>query len=241
MSKSKFAVFDIDGTLIRWQLYHAFYDQLSKNALVDESEYEQIKQLRMNWKNRTSLNAFTQYELALVKSYTSALPNIPPEIYDRIAQNVAESYKSQVYSYTRDLAKNLKSKGYKLIAISGSPKKLLDFVAPVYGFDIWKGSEFELKDGKFTGKTNLTHDRKGEILKNLIEKNQLDLKDSYGIGDTLGDKPILEIVENPIAFNPVKGLLDLAVKNNWKVVIERKNVVYELNNLGSKQPAVTIH
>jgi HAD superfamily phosphoserine phosphatase-like hydrolase len=195
----------------------------------------------MNWKNRTSLNAFTQYELALVKSYTSALPNIPPKLYDQIAQNVANNYKAQVYSYTRDLAKNLKSKGYHLIAISGSPKKLLDFVAPVYGFDIWRGSEFELKDGKFTGKTDLTHDRKGEILKNLIDEHQLDLKDSYGIGDTLGDKPILEIVENPIAFNPVKELLNLAIENNWRVVVERKNVVYELKNIGSEQPKIDFH
>jgi phosphoserine phosphatase len=38
------------------------------------------------------------------------------------------------------------------------------------------------------------------------------------------------LVENPIAFNPEKKLFDYAQGKNWKIVLERKNMVYELEN-----------
>ena len=47
-----FAVFDIDGTLIRWQLYHAVADALVKLGHVEPGAYEEIKVARMNWKTR---------------------------------------------------------------------------------------------------------------------------------------------------------------------------------------------
>ncbi|MCY1563069.1 hypothetical protein D9M68_1005530 [compost metagenome] len=39
---------------------------------------------------------------------------------------------------------------------------------------------------------------------------------------------MLSIVDNPIAFNPTYELLEKALENNWKVVIERKNTSYEI-------------
>ena len=36
---NKFAVFDIDGTLIRWQLYHAIADELAKSGHIDAETY----------------------------------------------------------------------------------------------------------------------------------------------------------------------------------------------------------
>jgi phosphoserine phosphatase len=35
MSK-RFAVFDLDGTLVRWQLYHALVDRLAKKGYLGE-------------------------------------------------------------------------------------------------------------------------------------------------------------------------------------------------------------
>ena len=39
---------------------------------------------------------------------------------------------------------------------------------------------------------------------------------------------MLDIVEHPVAFNPDKGLYEAAVSHHWPIVVERKNVVYEL-------------
>jgi phosphoserine phosphatase len=39
---------------------------------------------------------------------------------------------------------------------------------------------------------------------------------------------MLEIVETPIAFNPNRLLYRHAKKHEWKVVVERKDVIYEV-------------
>jgi phosphoserine phosphatase len=48
------------------------------------------------------------------------------------------------------------------------------------------------------------------------------------VGDTHGDIEMLEFVEQPIAFNPNKTLYDYAREKGWQIVVERKNVIYQL-------------
>ena len=59
-------------------------------------------------------------------------------------------------------------------------------------------------------------------------KENLTLENSYGVGDTDGDYSFLELVENPICFNPNEKLLRHAKRNKWRVVVERKDVIYEI-------------
>ena len=93
---------------------------------------------------------------------------------------------------------------------------------------------------KFTGKTlhlDLINN-KANILRRFIEKPfetaqgeeiYLSLENSYGVGDSEGDIPFLTFVENPICFNPNKKLYDHAKKVGWQIVVERKDVIYIIN------------
>lgn len=225
---TKFAVFDFDGTLIRWQLYHAIVDNLAQNNLVNSESYEKVKLARHKWKIRESQDAFKDYERELVNCYNLSLPSLPQTQLDQAINEVYQEHKQQVYVYTRDLVKELKEKGYFLIAISGSHREAVELVAKHYGFDDWVGTKYEITDGKFTGNYQLPATEKDVVLNKLIEEHDLSLEDSYGVGDSEGDIPMLELVQNPIAFNPTEKLLAKAKEHGWKVVIERKNVVYEL-------------
>jgi hypothetical protein len=40
---------------------------------------------------------------------------------------------------------------------------------------------------------------------------------------------VLSITEHPTVFNPNAALYDEARKRDWKIVLERKNMIYELN------------
>jgi len=65
-------------------------------------------------------------------------------------------------------------------------------------------------------------------LKRAVEKEGLTLAHSIGVGDTESDIPFLELVAQPICFNPNMNLYRYAKRMKWKVVVERKDVVYEL-------------
>lgn len=226
--QKKFAVFDIDGTLIRWQLYHAVANQMAKDGLFGEGVYERIKNARKKWKDRTHSSAFRDYEAELVSIFNDSLASIRVADFRQTAAEILEEYKSQTYVFTRDLIKKLKKQGYFLVAISGSPNELVETIANHYGFDDFIGSYYEEKDGFFTGKREIVAMAKAKYLKQMIEKHGLDERDSIAVGDTTGDVELFENAQNPIAFNPEAELYKIARQRGWKIVVERKNVIYEL-------------
>lgn len=228
------AVFDIDGTLIRWQLYHAVADMFVKLGYTDPETYQSVKNARMEWKRRTGEEAFQAYELKLVEVYTEVLKTLTHEQLELAAQKVYDEYKDQVYTYTRDLIKELKAKGYLLFAISGSQVEIVKLLADYYGFNDYLGSVYERSENGFTGKlTSYRHNKHIHVAK-LAKKHGATTKGSVAVGDSKGDITMLEAIEQPIAFNPEKKLFDAAKENFWPIVIERKNVVYKLEPRGGK-------
>ncbi|MGH7240102.1 MAG: HAD family hydrolase, partial [Candidatus Saccharimonadales bacterium] len=167
-----FAVFDIDGTLLRWQLYHATVDALAKAGKIDPKKFASARAARMIWKNRVNDNSFNDYQNTIVKVYDEAVTNISYEDYLAAARHVFEEYKGQTYTYTRDLIKKLKAKDYVLFAISASQIEAVELLAKHYGFDDWAGSHYELKNGKFTGRKQiLAGNQKPLELDKLIKKH----------------------------------------------------------------------
>ena len=224
----KFAVFDIDGTLIRWQLFHVAIDKLAKSGVLGSEAHQQIHEARMNWKRRVTNKGFPAYEQTLVKLYERAITKVSSAQFDAIITEITEEYKDQVYTYTRDLIKHLRSEGYLLFAISGSQKELVSEIANYYGFDDCIATEYDRTKNGFSGKVYVASHDKEAALSKLISQYKLDTKGSYAVGDSKSDAPMLRMVENPIAFNPDGDLFELAKQAGWKVVLERKNMVYEM-------------
>lgn len=224
-----YAAFDIDGTLIRWQLYHALADNLAKHRLLDEVDYQAVKAARMTWKERAGENSFDDYEKTLVRVVNRAISNISVAQLKLACEEVMSEYRDQVYTFSRDLINELKAKKYLLFAISGSQQEVVEMLAQYYGFDDWAGTIYETRNGQYTGKSlPLRSNRKQEVLEQLIKKHAAIQEGSLAVGDSESDIPMLSAVEKPIAFNPNKALFEHACKHNWSIVLERKNVVYKL-------------
>lgn len=228
MSKRPFAVFDIDGTLIRWQLYHAIADALAKRGHIDAKTHQKIKDARMVWKRRTHGEAFSAYQTELVTVYEKLLLDLSVKQFNEAVQAVFDEYKDQVYIYIRELVKRLKKDGYLLFAISGSQIEIVSKIASYYDFDDCVGTIYAHEKDKFTGAVTIHLGGKHVVLEELIAKHHASLAGSVAVGDGASDISMLEMIETPIAFNPEKKLFDYAKGKGWKIVIERKNMVYEL-------------
>lgn len=229
-----FAVFDIDGTVIRWQLYHAMNDVLARKGIVNTQAFEKVKEARMSWKKRSSDKSFHNYEQILFQYFEQELAGLSVRELNVAADEAFEEYKDQVYIYTRDLILSLKAKNYLLFAISGSPDFIIEKLVRYYGFDDFAASRYVSRNGRFTGTIQLSVGKKAELLKKLIDKHQASANGSIGIGDSEGDIDMLNLAEKPIAFNPSNQLFQHALKKHWSVVVERKNVIYSLNYLNGK-------
>lgn len=224
----KFAAFDIDGTLIRWQLYHTVVNRLAKSGLLGDDARKKVHDALMRWKNREAVDSFDEYQNQSVEVYESAISNVPQNVFDEIITEVVQEYKSQVYVFTRELIKKLKNEGYFLLAISGSHHEIVGHIAKEYGFDDYVGTKYERDDNGFTGQVISPLDDKAAALRALIAKHDLTTEDSWAIGDSESDARIFDIVDHPVAFNPNRKLFEIAKEKGWKIIVERKNVVYQL-------------
>jgi HAD superfamily hydrolase (TIGR01490 family) len=229
-----YAVFDLDGTLIRWQLFHVIVDRLGKTGRIDKKTYQDILDSRMAWKRREEIDGFDRYQIKLIEAYNSIVTNLSQLELEDLANRAFEEHKDQSYVYTRNLMKDLKSKGYMLFAISGSFSEVVQLIAKHYGFDDSAGTMHAKSKGKFTGGIDVVqYERKVDMLDQLKKKYKLTDEGSVAVGDSMGDYAILKHVQNPIVFNPARELFIKAQDHGWKIVVERKNVIYEMTKQGN--------
>jgi phosphoserine phosphatase len=87
-----FAAFDIDGTLIRWQLYHAIVDELGRRNHIAPELHQKIIEARKTWQSRQHSTSFKDYEETLVAVYHQALTDLSSRVYQNAVDTVFETY-----------------------------------------------------------------------------------------------------------------------------------------------------
>lgn len=225
----KVAFFDIDGTIFRSSLLIEVVEKLVEKDIFPKEAKEFYLPAYSAWRKREG--EYGDYIKAVVLSFMEHIKGVHYGELRDIARMVANEQGSYVYRYTRDLVTKLKSNNYFVVAISHSPKTILDEFCREYGFDKVYGRIYEIgPQDRFTGVIENLADieDKASIVERVLEKEDVTNDDSYGVGDTDGDITLLECVQNPICFNPNKKLYMHAQKVGWKVVVERKDVIYEL-------------
>lgn len=226
LAQRKFAVFDIDGTIFRWQLYHELFDSLANAGYISGSERAAVAEARESWSKREQ--SFASYEELLVGVMERKVIGLPERIVTELAGDILNAKGHRTYTYTRNLMHSLSAQGYFIIALSGSYQQLVEAFAKLHHIDLAIGTDYELKEGNFARKKRPVFGHKGPILTQAAKEHNLAWEGSYAVGDSGSDSAMLELVEHPIAFNPDDRLFALARRAGWKVVVERKNMVYEL-------------
>ena len=229
MASRKVAIFDVDGTIFRSSLLIQLVEQLILDGAFAETVQIEYEKTRQKWLDREG--DYDAYVDAIVQAFCKHIKGVHYSALVNAADKMVDARWKQVYRYTRDLIPELKRQGYFLLAISHSPKTVLDKFCPKLGFDKAYGMIYEIgANDSFTGKVVDEHIilNKANILRRAVEKEGLTLKDSVGVGDTNSDIPFLEMVEKPICFNPNSKLYTHAKRQGWKAVVERKDVIYEL-------------
>lgn len=227
--RQKVAVFDVDGTIFRSSLLVELVETMVADGLIPKNVEKYYKKAHTKWKNREG--GYSEYIDAMVEGFYANIKGIHYSDFADVSAKVVALQGKHTYKYTRDLIRKLKREGYFLLAISHSPKTILDRFCPMLGFDKVYGIIYEIgPEDRLTGEITDKHLilNKAYIVKRAVEKEGLTFEGSVGVGDTESDISFLELVERPICFNPNTNLYRHAKLNNWDVVVERKDVIYEL-------------
>lgn len=224
--KNKVAVFDIDGTIFRSSLQRELIMALVRYNVFPAIVKKELEQNYFSWVNRQG--NYEDYIMQVVRSYEKRIAGVSVEDVRRVAQIVISQQKSRVYTYTRELIEKLRPT-HQLVAISGSPIEIVDEFNSFYKFDAVYGMVFQTHDGRYTGEVlEIPIRDKRKVLHKHLMEHKLKLTGSVGVGDGESDSPFLEMVSRPICFNPNSNLYKIARKRGWKIVVERKDVIYEI-------------
>lgn len=229
------AFFDIDGTIYREGLITEVFKKMVKFEIIEGSRwYDEVRPEFTKWDQRQG--DYDEYLYKMIEVYMQAIKGLKKDQIEYIAQRVIEQKGDRVYTFTRDRIKWHQEQGHITIAVSGSPSELVKEMAKKYGLTDYRGAEYLLEDGKYTGEVIPMWDSasKQKAILRLAEQYGADLKDCYAYGDTGGDYTMLSMVGYPYCMNPTSELLekvnkDKNLREHVNIIVERKDVIYKLD------------
>ncbi|NVM04726.1 MAG: HAD-IB family hydrolase [Candidatus Helarchaeota archaeon] len=210
----KAAIFDLDGTLIPGKSTEIrFIEHLFKKGELNPIDilWYLLRFLQNigRWNRMVSQNKYYLKGKSFEK-----LSNIANEFFLPTADKLVPGEMKRIIQTHRE-------NGDLLIIISGTLNFILNIFSNSFSFDDKKGTELEVKDGKFTGKLSGIHpsnNGKVVVLNEFVTKYNIDLANSTAYGNHYGDRFLMEMVGNPIAVNPDRKLLKYAKSKKWKIL-----------------------
>ncbi len=226
----KLAIFDIDGTVFRKNLHFELVDELSWRGIFSKGARRVLVKTYARWLEHRG--TYEEYRKKIVSIYARELKGCQQREIADASRKVASFNKDRIYIFARNLIKKLRKNKYIIIAISGSPVEVIKEYNKYLKFDEVFGSVYETDGrGLYTGKTIFEPVKhKGHLVGQYVSEKNLTLDGSYGIGDTESDISFLKMVDHPIAFNPNLNLKKAARRRKWRVVVEKKDMIYDIAN-----------
>ncbi len=248
----KAVITDIDGTLcdcigISWVRF------LGANKLVKKEFFDEHESLVDAY--HSGMISHVEFTKEWVKLYGNMIKGKSVASLQKMAKKFCQAFNKSIPIHSRMLIRHFKKKKYKIIAITASPSIPVQNIIKFLGIDTYYATEPEIKNGRFNGEIasemHLSENGKEKIVKDIIMKYGIDTSESFALGDTVHDLPLLENVAYPIAINPKGKLVEYAKQNGFwiaeysnildvvddaeasgsKSIFEQMKVLYELGQL----------
>ncbi len=191
--RRRLVVFDMDGTLIEGEII----DELARQANVGE---------RVSEITHRAMAGEIEFKEAL-RERVRLLKGLPVSVLEEVASSMKLS------AGTYELVSTLKAMGFKLALISGGFKFFADRLRQQLGLDYTFANDLEVRDGILTGNIKgliIDREAKGNIVKELAEKEGVTREEIVAVGDGANDEIMLKNAGLGIAFNASELLQKVA-------------------------------
>jgi HAD superfamily hydrolase (TIGR01490 family) len=111
--------------------------------------------------------------------------------------------------------------GVPVYILTAASQEMADLLAHVLAFDGGLGSRSEIVDGRYTGRpAGPFNYREGKVvsMRELAEREGIDLGASHAYSDSESDLPMLRAVGRPVVVNPDAELRRIAAEEGWEVL-----------------------
>ena len=137
-----------------------------------------------------------------------------------VTQTVHELIDPYVYAEAVELIAEHHAAGRDVVVVSASAAVLVEPIAAALGADHVLSTQMTVEDGRFTGKIDFYNygANKAVGVRQLAEREQYDLAESFAYSDSITDAPMLAAVGHSAVVNPDRVLKRLAAQSGWSVL-----------------------
>ena len=217
--KNSAAFYDVDGTLIKINIVHAFAFYAARHPGLLDSAKRSVKtalSIPVFWAaDKLSRKWFNEI---FYRSYEGASEDRLVVLADELFEDVI---KPNIYPRARDLIEDSKRAGVRQVLVSGALDFTMKPLAKYLGVDDLIANKLEFVDHYATGKLEkpfVAGATKADIMRAYAKQHAIDLGESWAYTDSFSDYPMLAVVGHPTACNPDFRLRSLARSYDWPVL-----------------------
>jgi len=136
-----------------------------------------------------------------------------------VAETLHEHIDPVVYTEALELIAEHHAAGRKVVVVSASGAEVVEPIAALVGADHAVATHLQVVDGRYTGNIDFYcyGENKALAVRELAEREGLDLAGSYAYSDSITDLPMLEAVGHAVVVNPDRALRRVAEERGWEV------------------------
>ncbi|MBI2706263.1 MAG: HAD-IB family hydrolase [Actinobacteria bacterium] len=212
------AFFDLDKTVIAKASMVAF-----GRPLLDAGMISRWLMVRALW-SHLIFELFGADEERMKKFRESALRITvgwdQARISALVRETLVEVIEPIVYDEALELIRRHQSFGRKVFIVSASPEEIVAPLAQYLGVDDAIATRARLDaSGRYTGDVEFYSygPFKADAIREVAERDGIELAGSYAYSDSATDVPMLEAVGHPVAVNPDRELARIARERAWEV------------------------
>ncbi len=217
--KNSAAFYDVDGTLIRINIVHAFAFYAARKpsilASLRASAVTAISVPLFIAADKISRKWFNEIFYNYYKGFSEdRLITLAEELFDDVI-------KPNIYPRTVDLIEESRRAGCRQVLVSGALDFTLRPLARYLKVDDYIANKLEFVDGYATGnlaKPFVGGATKPVLMRDYAKAHDVDLAESWGYSDSYSDFPMLAVVGRPTACNPDRRLRSVARSYDWPVL-----------------------
>ena len=213
------AFYDVDGTLIRANIVHAFAFYALNQPTLTGSVWKTLTTVAsapLFWAaDKVSRKWFNELFYGYYKGQSEdRLIVLADELFEDVI-------KPAIYPGAQQLVEESRRAGCRQVLISGGLDFTVRPLARFLGIDDVLANRLEFSRGRATGRLEkpfIAGATKAVIMRDFAEKHGIDLARSWAYSDSYSDYAMLAVVGRPTAVNPDLRLRALARSYDWPVV-----------------------
>jgi HAD superfamily hydrolase (TIGR01490 family) len=212
------AFFDLDKTLMAGSSGVFFARAAYETGMISRSRLARdlYENLRFRLRGSTDDRADD-----VRKRVGQMIAGVPVRDLQRLSPRVLAGVLPRLYPQMLARAYAHQDAGVPVYILTAASQEMADLLAHVLAFDGGLGSRSEIVDGRYTGRpAGPFNYREGKVLsmRELAEREQIDLSASYAYSDSESDLPMLRAVGHPVVVNPDPDLRRIATAEGWEVL-----------------------